>query len=72
METSDIFQGFTEIKNGHNKSTLNFFGVATTQKVTNYSNFKITFPTIWRCAGDICKVLLKFKMAATDQLHNFL
>ena len=37
-------------------------------KVRNYSNFTMTFPTIWRCAGDFFKVLLKFKMAATDQL----
>ena len=36
-------------------------------KVRNYSNFTITFPTIWRFAGDFFKVLLKFKMAATDQ-----
>ena len=40
-------------------------------KFRNYSNFAITFPTIWRCAGDIFKVLLKFKMAATDQLQFF-
>ena len=26
---------------------------------------------IWRCAGDFSKVLLKFKMAATDQLLFF-
>ena len=38
----------------------------------NYSNFTITFPTIWRCAGDFFKVLRKFKMAAMDELHNFL
>ena len=37
----------------------------------NYSNSTITFPTIWRCAGDFFKVLLKFKMAATGQLHFF-
>ena len=42
-----------------------------TIKVRNFSNFTITFPTIWRCAGDIFKVLLKFKMAATDQLNFF-
>ena len=40
-------------------------------KVRNYSNFTITFPTLWRCAGDFFKVLLKFKMAATDQLQFF-
>ena len=38
-------------------------------KVRNYSNFTITYPTIWRCAGEFFKVLLKFKMAATDQLQ---
>ena len=42
------------------------------QKVGNYSNFTITFPTIWRCASDFFKVLLKFKMAAMDKLHIFL
>ena len=26
---------------------------------------------IWKCAGDFFKVLLKFKMAATDQLYFF-
>ena len=41
-------------------------------KVRNYSNLAITFPTIWRCAGDFFTVLQKFKMAATDQLHFFL
>ena len=40
-------------------------------KVRNYSNFTITFPKIWRCAGEFFKVLLKFKMAATDQLQFF-
>ena len=25
---------------------------------------------IWRCAGDFFKVLLKFKMAATDQFFS--
>ena len=35
-------------------------------KVINYSNFAITFPTIWRCTGDCLEVLLKFKMAAMD------
>ena len=40
-------------------------------KVRNYSNFTITFPMIWRCAGDFFKVVLKFKMAATDQLKFF-
>ena len=39
-------------------------------KVTNYSNFTFTFP-IWRCAGYFFKVLLKFKMTATDQLQCF-
>ena len=39
-------------------------------KIQN-SNFAITFPTIWRCAGDFFKVLLKFKIAATNQLEFF-
>ena len=38
-------------------------------KVRNYSNFTITFSTIWRCAGEFFKLLLKFKKAATDQLQ---
>ena len=53
---------------------LQFFVGAKTQKlkVRNYSNFTITFPTIWRCAGDFFKVLLKFKMTAMDELHIFI
>ena len=53
---------------------VQFFVGAKTQKlkVRNYSNFTITFPTIWRCAGDCLKVLPKFKMAAMDKLHIFL
>ena len=38
-------------------------------EVRNYSNFTITFPSIWRCAGDL--VLLIFKMDATDQFQFF-
>ena len=41
-------------------------------EVRNNSHFTITLPTIWICAGDFCKVLLEFKMAAMDELHNFL
>ena len=54
--------------------TFNFSVGAKTQKlkVINYSNFAITFPTIWRCAGDCLEVLLKFKMAAMDELYIFL
>ena len=40
-------------------------------KVRNYSNFIITFPTIWRCAGVFFKVKLKSKIAATDHFHIF-
>ena len=40
-------------------------------EVRNYSNFTKTFPMIWRCAGDFFKVLLKFKMAATNQFEFF-
>ena len=47
-----------------------FVGAKTTKlKERNYSNFTITFPTIWRCASDFFKVLLKFKMAAMAKLH---
>ena len=46
------------------------------QKLKNfvkiYSNFTIKFPMIWKCAGDFFKVLLTFKMADMDELHNFL
>ena len=38
----------------------------------NYLNFTIAFPTIWRFAGDFCKVLLKYKMVAMDELNNVL
>ena len=62
-----FFRDATEILNGRKRSTLKFF-VGVKFKVGNYSNFTITFRMIWRCAGDFSKVLLKFKMAATDQL----
>ena len=39
--------------------------------VRNYSNLTITFPAIWRCAGDFFNVLLKFKMAARGQFQFF-
>ena len=41
--------------------------VGTKTQVRNYLNFTITFPTIWRCAGDFFKILLKFKMAVMDE-----
>ena len=71
---SDFFKDITEMQNGRQKSTLNFFVGAKTFKlnVRNYSNFGVTFPTIWRCAGDFFKVLLKFKMSTTDQQSIFL
>ena len=40
-------------------------------RVVDHSIYCITFPMIWRCAVDFFKVLLKFKMAATDQLYFF-
>ena len=60
----------TKIQKGRQWSTLNLFVGAKTLKlkVRNYLNYTITFPMIWRCAGDFFKVLLKFEMAATDQL----
>ena len=68
-----IFKDATKIQNGRQRSTpKNFVGAKTLKlEVQNYSNFTITFPTIWRYAGDIFKVLLKFKMTATDQLQFF-
>ena len=67
-----FFKDITEIQNGRQSSNPNFFVGAKTlkPKVRNYSNFPITFPTIWRCAGDYFKVLLKIKMATTDQLYK--
>ena len=68
-----FFKDAAKIQNGRQRSTLKHFVGAKTLKlqVRYYSNFTITFPTIWRCAGDIFKVLLKLKMGATDQLQFF-
>ena len=61
------------MQNGRQRSTPKCFVGAKILKlkVRNYSYFTITYPTIWRCAGDFFKVLLKFKMDATDQLQFF-
>ena len=69
-----MFEDATKFQNGRQRSTPNFFVGAKSLKlkVRNYSNFTITFPTIWRFASDFFKVLLKFKMAAMDKLHIFL
>ena len=53
------------------RGQLQFFLWALKLKVRNYSNFTTTFSTIWRCADNFCKVLLKLKMAATDQCQFF-
>ena len=68
---SDFFGDAAKIQNDRQRSTLKFFVGAKTLKleVRNYLNFTITFRMIWRCAGEFFEVLLKFKMAATDQLH---
>ena len=68
-----FFKDATKIQNSRQKSTVKFFVGAKTLKleVGNFSNFTITFPTIWRCAGNFFKVLLKFKIAATDQFQFF-
>ena len=68
-----FFRDATKIQNGRQRSALkNFVGAKTLKlRVRNYSNFTITFPMIWRCTGDFFKVLLEFKMAATDQLEFF-
>ena len=67
------FEDATKIQNGRQRSTQKkIVGAKTLKlKVRIFFNFTITFPTIWRCAGDFFKGLLKFKMAATDQLHFF-
>ena len=69
-----FFKDATKIQNGRQKSKFpKFFVGAKTLKliVRNYANFTITFPTIWRCAGDFFKVLLKLKLAATKQFNFF-
>ena len=68
-----VFGDATKIHNGRQRSTLKkFVGAKTLKlKVKNYSNLTITFPIIWRCAGEFFKVLLEFKMAATDQFQFF-
>ena len=68
-----LFKDATKIQNGRQKSIPKFFegAIFLKLKVRNYPNFTITFHTIWRCGGDFSKVLLKFKMAATDQLQFF-
>ena len=65
-----FFKDATKIQNGRHRSTPNLFVGAKTLKfnVRNSSNSSIMFPTIWKCPGDFFKVLLKFKMADTDQL----
>ena len=62
-----FFQDAIKIQNGHQSVGAKIQKL----KVGNYSNFTITFPTTWKCAGDFFKVLLKFEMAAMDKLHNF-
>ena len=68
-----FFKDSSKIQNGRQKSTPNFFVGAKTLKlkVRSYSIFTVTFPIIWRFAGDFFKVLLKFKKAAMDQLQIF-
>ena len=68
-----IFQGFTGIKNGHHRPTSIFFVAKTKKKLSEIINIlQVIFLTIWCCARDFFKVLLKFKMAAMDELYNFL
>ena len=48
----EFFKDATENKNGRQRLNL-FVGAKTLKpRLRNYSNFIITFPTIWRCAGD--------------------
>ena len=59
-----LFKDATKIQNNRQKSTPKCFVGAKTLKLkfVNYSNFTITLTTIWRCACDFFKVLLKFKI----------
>ena len=52
-----FYKDTTKIQNARQRSTPKFFVGAKTLKikVRNYSNYPITFPTIWRCAGDFFK-----------------
>ena len=65
-----FFKDATKNQNGRQRSTSKKNLGAKALKL-KFSNFTITFPIIWRGAGDIFKVLLKFKMGATDQLQFF-
>ena len=49
-----FFKDGSKIQNGRQKSAPKLFVGAKSLKlnVRNYSNFTITFPTTWRCAGD--------------------
>ena len=71
-----FFSGSAEIQNGRHGSTSIFLWAQKLEKIKGgiYSIFTITSPMLWRCAGDFLKVLglLKFKMAAMDEIHNFL
>ena len=53
-------------------ATEQFHFFSRSQKLANYYNFAITFPTIWRCACDFFEVLPKFEMAVMHELHIFL
>ena len=58
-----------KIQNGRRRAIPKKFVSVKTQKLFK---FTITFLTLWRCAGDFFKVLLKFKMATMNQLYIFL
>ena len=66
-----FFKDATKIQNGRQRSTPNFFVGAKTLEldVRNYSNFTITFATIWRCAGVFLRLRLQFT-PNTNQIMN--
>ena len=66
-----LFQGFTEIQNGHHRSTLIFGGAQKLKKIILINfvfNFNITFLAAWGFASDFLKMLPEFKMATRVQL----
>ena len=72
---SKIFGVLLKFKMAATDQLQFFVGAKTLNlKVRSYSHFTITFPTIWRYAGNFFRVLLvllKFRMAATNQLQFF-
>ena len=69
-----IFKDATKIQNGRQRSTLKKFVGANTLKlnVRNYTNSTITFPTIWRCAGNFFQSFAEIQNGRHGSTSNFL